>query len=43
METALEVRPTVEKQPAPGRAEGGVASRQKGKGRGPELGGVTGA
>ena len=28
METTLEVRPTVEKEPAPGRAEGRAADRQ---------------
>lgn len=41
METTLEVRPTVEKEPAPGRAEGRAADRQNSRGQGPELGSLT--
>ena len=41
METTLEVRPTVEKEPALGRAEGRAAERRNSKGQAPELESLT--
>lgn len=41
METALEVRPSLGKEAAIGRAEGSVAGRENREGNGPELGTIV--